>query len=89
MKVWRFKKYEKTEFKDNDNILKTWFYQCENRQHYKELFAFLYNLDSEELFDEEIENLLIDIKEHGIHAFIEQYKRFGHIGFSSRIVLVS
>lgn len=89
MKVWRFKKYEKTEFKDNDNILKTWFYQCENRQHYRELFAFLYNLDIEELLNNEVESLLGDIENFGIDAFIDQYKRFGHLGFYSRIVLIA
>lgn len=89
MKTWEFKNYEKTKLKDDKNNLKRWFYLCENNHHYKELFAFLYGLHVEELLDNEVEYLLEDIETFGLHAFIDQYYKYRHLGFFCKIVLAS
>ncbi len=90
MKVWSFKNYTSCEsYRENKNLVKKWFYQCECKQHYKELFAFLYGLQLEELLDDEVNLLIEEIDNKGFNAFLKQYYQFRHLGFNSKIILLA
>lgn len=88
MRLWKFKDYAKYEScRENEYLVKKWFYECKCSNDVKRLIAFLYSIDEKDLFDEEIEKLIQEINKNGLHLFLKQYYKYSKFGFTSNILI--
>ncbi|MBS4893803.1 MAG: hypothetical protein KHZ90_08510 [Veillonella parvula] len=90
MKIWNFKNYADCEsYRENKDLIETWFYECKSLEDVKKLIAFLYSINEEDILDHEIERFIGEINTHGIETFLKQYYQFRRFGFLSKIILVA